>query len=159
MWEKILTNDQIEQKVSLALTIDDTRVRLDHRSSLPLTTMSLSPPASTAARSTLKQASDVIVHPSLERVLDNVMLDNLRKAYAESWVTEPAQALEEDQLQKLFRTIVTSPMAGYPLKEWMDQVKEEDALARAQVAEPTIKQCLQECWTMSDFSVIRNAGQ
>lgn len=121
--------------------------------------MSLSPSSGTAAIAMLKQVSDAELDPNDEAYFDRSMLAKLSQAYGESWVTDPTQILEEDQLQKLFRIIVMSPKAGDYHKEWKDQVKNENALARAQVTEPTIKKCLQECWATTNFSVIRHAGQ
>lgn len=107
----------------------------------------------------LKQVSDAELDPNDEAYFDRSMLARLSQAYGEPWATDPTQILEEDQLQKLFCMIVISPKAGDYHKEWKDQVKNGNALARAQVIEPKIKNCLQECWAISNFSVIRHAGQ
>lgn len=119
-----------------------------------------SPKANTEALSTLKQAPDAKQNfgPNVEATLDLTTLSILQATYAEHWVNVPTQVLTEDQLQKLLHVIILSPKAGNYHTEWME-IEPGDALARAQVAEPTIKKCLQESWMLQSFSVLRNAGQ
>lgn len=121
--------------------------------------MSLPPVARTEARSKLAQALDPSNRlPHLERLWNEALLQEIQTNHPEPWTKTRTERLSDDQLQKVLRIIVETATVVDP--SWCDNHNSDqsDVLRQAEIAEPTIKECLQECWADGDFSLVRHAG-